>query len=263
MAEETPVVQNWRLLLVACILGLVVMVIYNFHIARVRSAGKGEDIVAYQYTRDMERGEKITLKGMEARRIPKDLAAGLGRLIRGTKNRNYAADNRVNRYVGKGDWVLWGHITGSDEDTPSGGLKKGMVAVPMTIDPLFNLGTILRIHDHVNIIGTLSVKSGRYRAYRMIKALKVLAIGGQGQSGTPTHRDRGSAERGMRSYRAITVEMKPEVSLQWANLQTYLRGSIRIELCAKRDELPEDAGMIIPELSGLTVTAAGGGAVYP
>lgn len=262
MAEKTPVVQNWRLLLVACILGLVVMLIYNFHIARVRSAGRGEYITAYQYTRDMEPGEKITQKGMEAKRIPKDLAAGLGRLFRRSE-RDYAADSRVNRYVGKGDWALWGHTTGSDEDTPSARLEKGKVAVTMTIDPEFNLGRILRVRDRVNIIGTLSVKGGRYQAYRMIKALKVLAIGGQGGSSSPTHRDRRSAESGMRSYRAITVEMKPEVSLQWANLRTYLRGDIRIELCAKRDKLPDDAGMIIPELRGLTATAAGGGAVYP
>lgn len=262
MAEETPVVQNWRLLLVACILGLVVMVIYNVHINKVRSAGKGEDIVAYQYTRDMERGEKITLKGMEARRVPKELAAGLGRLIR-RSDRDYAADSRVNRYVGKGDWALWGHITAGDAHTPSDGLEKGKVAVTMTVDPKTTPGKILRIRDRVNIIGMLSVKGGRYQAYRMIKALKVLAIGGEGRSGSPTHRDRGSAESGMRSYRAITVEMKPEVSLQWANLRTYLRGDIRIELCAKRDTLPDDAGTIIPELRGLTATAVGGGAVYP
>jgi len=250
-----PVVRNWRLLLVACVLGLVVVLIYNVHISRLKSVGKGEQITVYKYTRDMEPDEKITLKGLEAANIPKDYAKGLGRLIR-KGQRDYAANSEVNRHVGKGDWVLWGHITATDIDKPSGQLGSGMVAVTIGIDPHTSLGRILRVGDRVNVLGMLSVKGQKVQAYRIIKALKVLAIGGQGPPDSPAHSRRGASQRGVRTYRSITVEMKPEVSLQWANVRSYVRGIVSVELCSKRDRLPDDAGMIDPALGGLTESAA-------
>jgi len=250
-----PVVRNWRLLLVACVLGLVVVLIYNFHISRLKSAGKGEQTTVYKYTRDMKPGEKITLKDLEAASIPKEYAEGLGRLI--TKGElDYAAINKVNRHVSNGDWVLWGHVTPTDIDKPSGQLDIGMVAVTIGIDPHTSLGRILRVGDRVNVIGMLSVKGQKVRAYRIIKALKVLAIGGLGLPDSPAHSRRGASERGARTYRSITVEMRPEVSLQWANVRSYVRGMVYVELCSKHDRLPDEAGMIDPALGGLTESAA-------
>ena len=44
MAEQAPAIQSKRLLAVAVILGLVVVVIYNVHVDRVRKAGRGRMI---------------------------------------------------------------------------------------------------------------------------------------------------------------------------------------------------------------------------
>ena len=132
-----------------------------------------------------------------------------------------------------------------------------MGAVTMSIDQKAAPGNILRVGDRVNIIGMLSVNGGKVQAYRIIKALKVLAIGGRGMASGSTPRGRGMGDSGMRSYRSITVEMNPVVSLQWANVRSYIRGMALVELCSKRDRIPDDAGVINPALSGLTKSAAG------
>jgi len=67
----------------------------------------------------------------------------------------------------------------------------------------------------------------------------------------------------MRSYGTITVEMKrknPDVSLQWSNLQTYLRGLPFIEKGSSMLKIKGESGTIAQDLiAPFTTKTAGGG----
>ncbi len=52
MPEEAPQVRNKGLLLIAIILAIVVVVIYNVHVQNVRSSLQGQQIKLLQYTRN-------------------------------------------------------------------------------------------------------------------------------------------------------------------------------------------------------------------
>lgn len=253
MADETPNAGNWKLLLAACALGLVVVVIYNVHMQRIRSASKGETITAYRYTRDIAPGEKITAKGMEAVKIPKQHAKSLGQLI-GVDAKALAAESVVNQPVVKGYFVMWDHITEPDSQRPSNLLDPRNVGVPIQVDPNATPGRLLRVGDHVNLKAQFSV-NGQRKVYRAIEGLKVVGIGGEGMSSASAGRRFVRSGRGVRSYRTITVEMTPDVSLQWANLETHIYGKVVLELCS-RNARADSPGKIHPELEELSQRAA-------
>ena len=263
MPEEAPAVQNWRLLIVACVLGLVVMIVYNMHIAKVRRGMDTVKVVAYRYPRNIEVGEKVAEKDLERIEIPKDTAERLGGLLERREKDALAVGHPINRTVSKSNFAMTGHFTISHSSGPSVDLPKDNVNVTIPVDSKKTPGRVLRIGNHVNILGVLPTKGGgAYTTFRIIERLRVVAIGGQTERGDKMS----SAERGVRSYSTITVEMKrrnPDVSLQWNNLQTHLNGPAIIEICSSSmDPFPAGKspyGVVNKELEHLTKTAAGGG----
>lgn len=261
MPEEAPAVQNWRLLIVACVLGLVVMVVYNIHIGKVRRGLDVAMVTAYRYNRNLEIGDKVADEDLDRVEIAKKTADSIGRLLHENDKDSMAVDEKITRDVSKGDFVMWGHFTTVDSHGPASSLSKDMVQITIPVDSKKAPGRVLRIGNHVNILGMLPTKQGSFKTYRIIEWLKVVAIGGQTDRGGTA-----SAERGMRSYSTITVEMQrkePDVSLQWSNLETYLRGPAIIEICPSMH--PPKKGVagtiaidLIPFTTKAAVTSAGG-----
>jgi len=257
MPEEAPAVQNWRLLIVACVLGLVVMVVYNIHIGKVRRGLDVAMVPAFRYTRNLEVGDKLAEDDLERIEIPKKTAESIGRLLEENEKDTMAIDRTINRDVSKSDFAMTGHFTTASGNDPAASIGKGSVQVTIPVDSKRVPGRVLRIGNHVNILGMLPSKSGSdYTTYRIIEWLKVVAIGGQTDRGGSMQ----NAEAGVRNYKSITVEMKrkdPDVSLQWSNLQTHLRGPAIIEICPSR-YVPQkgSAGVINPDLVRYTTKAA-------
>ena len=67
MAEEVPVVQNWRTLIIAGVLGLVVVVIYNYHMHLVREAEHGDTVVLLQVDRHLNAGDSLKSVGQDGK----------------------------------------------------------------------------------------------------------------------------------------------------------------------------------------------------
>ena len=293
MPEEAPAVQNWRLLIVACLLGLVVMVVYNIHIGKVRRGLDVEMVTAYRYARNLEVGDKVADEDLDRIQIARKTADSIGRLLEKNEKDTLAINQTINRDVSKSDFAMTGHFTTQDAHDPAGLMGKDKVQITIAVDskkarrersckacwapgerschacwalswcPLTLLlrrcqapGRVLRIGNHVNIMGILPDKSGNYQTYRIIEWLKVTAIGGQTDRGGSMT----TAEGGVRNYKSITVEMKrkdPDVAVQWRNLETHLRGSAVIEICPSR-QIPKKgvAGVIPPGLVQFTTRAA-------
>jgi len=262
MPEEAPAVQNWRLLIFACLLGLVVMVVYNIHIGKVRAGLDVEMVTAYRYDRNLEVGDKVADEDLIRIEIPRKTAESIGRLLEENEKDTLAVNQKINRDVSKSDFAMTGHFTTENLNDSAGLIGDDKVLVTVQVDAKKAPGKVLRIGNHVNIMGMLPTKEGTYKTYRIIEWLKVVAIGGQVERGGSMS----SAEGGVRNYKSITVEMRrkePDVSMAWSNLETYLRGSAFIEICPSR-QIPSKgvAGVINPELVSFTTKAAitsGGG----
>ena len=266
MPEEAPAVQNWRLLIVACVLGLVVMVVYNLHIGKVRKGSQKEQVTAFRYSRNLDVGDVVTDDDLTRVQIAKDFAESIGRLLEENEKDTLAVNQRINRDVSKDDFATTGHFTIEESPGPAAGLDEDSVQITIPVDSKKVPGRVLRIGNHVNILGMLPSKAGPYKIYRIIEWLKVVAIGGQTDRKAASGGGRSTAESGVRTYNTITVEMRrkdPDVSLMWGNLQTYLRGPAIIEICPSRYRPKRGTeGRIAAELIPFTTKAAdvsGGG----
>ena len=260
MPEEAPAVQNWRLLVVACVLGLVVMVVYNLHISKVRRGSQKEQVTAFRYDRNLDTGDTVADEDLIRVQIPRDFAESIGRLLEEDEKDTLAVNQKISRDVSKDDFAMAGHFTTVGNPGPAEDLDKDKVQITIPVDSKKTPGRVLRIGNHVNILGMLPTKQGTYKIYRIIEWLKVVAIGGQTDRRDSSSGRSSTAERGVRSYSTITVEVKrrePDVSLQWGNLQTHLQGPAIIEICPSRFRPKKGTeGMIAADLLPFTLKAA-------
>lgn len=256
MAEQAPTIQSKRLLVVALILAGVVVVIYNVHVNRVAKAGRGKMIELLKFKRDMDYGEMITKKDIHVMEIDRLASIGLGNVVP-RRDADYVIDRMLNQSVKKEDWVKYGYVTGGERTGPAKKLGEGMVAVSLELDPQNALGDILRVYDRVNILAKLSVERKPLRTYRVIKDLRVMAIGGRGESGSVGNTGaRMRMGRMPRSYRSITVEIPEKISLQLANVLSHRAGSMWIELCRSGGTKLVDDVTINTELKSLMDTSS-------
>jgi len=261
MPEEAPAVQNWRLLIVACVLGLVVMVVYNLHIRAVTQKGQKEQITAFRYDRNLDYGDTVADEDLIRVQIPRDFAESIGRLLEEDEKDTLAVNMKINRDVSKDDFAMAGHFATSKNPGPAEDLGRNEVQITISVDPKKAPGKVLRIGNYVNILGMLPTKQGTYKMYRIMEWIKVVAIGGMTDRRSTSGGRASTAERGVRSYNTITVEVMrrdpDDVSLQWGNLETYLRGPAIIEICpSKHPPKKGMAGKIAPELIEFTKKAA-------
>ncbi len=127
----------------------------------------------------------------------------------------------------------------------------------LEIDSSESLGDILRVGDRVNILAKLSIPGKGIGTYRIIEGVKVLAVGGQGlYDEQSTKRARQFAAEGLRSYRSVTIEIDPDVSLQLSNILSYCVGNIQLELRNPSQPLPAWAGKINPAHPELVAISA-------
>ena len=258
MAEQTPAIQSKRLLMVALVLAGIVVVIYNVHITQVRKAGRGKMIDLLQFRRDMDPGETVTKKDIHVKPVDRLVYRGMGNVVT-EKDFDLVVGSVLNQSARKDDYVKYGHVTADEGGGPARKLGEGMVAVSLEIDPRNALGDILRVYDRVNILARLSVNRKQLKTFRVIRAVRVMAVGGRGEYGrTTAEGGRTRIGRLPRSYRSITVEIAEKISLQLANVLSHKAGSIGIELCRSGQTVDATAGQIAPELKSLVDQASPG-----
>ncbi len=258
MVDESPGIQNKKLLIVALGLALIVMVLYNLRISQVRRAGKGDTVTLLRYNRDIEAGEKIKESDFDIVRVDKRLVGSLGQVIERSGLEHVLDIGRLNQPVQRGLLAFWPHVTRDSRYNPAGTISKDKVAIALPLDANLIPGDIVSVGDRVNVLGMLSVEGKPFKTYRIIESVVVRTIGGKGSRVYMTPKSRGSiAERGMRMYRSITVEVSPKVSPQLYNVISHTHnGKVWIELCSGKQAIPPTAGQINPELSQLARYAA-------
>jgi len=256
--EEAPGVRNKWPLVAAVALAVIVAVIYNVHIRRVRLSARGQTVKVLRIVSDMDPGDEITRKDVIVQEVSTQLKAGLGKVvtIKNESELRAVLGYRLNRPAKRDEFLRWTHITENQADSPSQRIPIGMVGVTLDIEPRKGPGENLRVGDRINILGKISVNNGPVRFYRIIEGVKVLEVGGRGAGEKSyTGRPGRSVSEGVRSYRSIEIEVDPDVSLQLKNVLSHVQGSIHIERRNPREKLSPGPPQINPELRGLAAAA--------
>lgn len=254
VAEETPGVRNKGLLLVAALLGLVVVLIYNVHIDKVRQEGKGNLVQMLRYARDMDAGEEIEADDIVLVPVEKALTEPLADVVTSAK-RSFLIGRKVNRSANGGSWILWSHVT----ETSTGGpdvIPPGYRSVPVTVDPRNTPGNLLAVGSRVDLVATLPLEGKPPSNYLVMEYVRVLSVGGFGRPGEwATDKERYKSLRGQTSYRTINISVKEEIMLDLMNVLSHAMEPVRLVLRNQQDTEAQNAERINPLLNPLTKKA--------
>jgi Flp pilus assembly protein CpaB len=246
MPEETPQVKNKGLLLVAIVLAIVVVMIYNFHVSRIRSSLQGEQLKLLQFTRSMQAGEKITKKDIQGVFVRKDTVEQLGTVVQ-AKSESYLLGRKIRENVNPEQWVQWSYVQGGKSgDNVESRLEPGEVGITIELDNRAPIGALCRPGTRVNLIAYLHVPDMPPRFVRVIRNVKVLATGMvaiEGPSGFEVGR-----RKTTRTYRTIGLAVKRDVSPILNNIFNYAEGKVRVEVLPQATLFdPKTDGIINPD----------------
>ncbi len=257
MAEVAPDIQNKKLLVIAIVLALVVVVVYNLHVTSIRKSAVGEMVDLLVLTRDMQAGEQISAKDIKKIPMGQQVVKRLASYVTADEYNYVIGGALVNQPVVKEQILMAYHITPGALEGHK--FSPGKVQVALKLDPTLALGQILRVGNFVNVLATLSVDGGPPEAKRIIEGVRVVAIGGVGRQEIAAHRRSSSSKtEGMRSFRSITIEVDKDQSLKLANVISHARnGQVWLELRG-RPEASEVTGKVNEDLDLLAKEAAKG-----
>jgi len=200
MAEQAPGVKNKKLLLVSLVLGVLVVLIYNVHINRVRKAGEGNRVMLLKAPPGgLKAGRSVSLKELDKVWVSEDIAKALGSVIWIRKPEDFDSykDWKLSQSVEENQLLRHDHYGIVETVSPTQRIAEGMEVCPLTIDPPLSKDEMEYIHPgaRVSVIGEFG--DGRStKHYRIIEGVRVRT----------------------RTNRVIWVEVAPDVALMLADL---------------------------------------------
>jgi len=154
MAEQPPKTQSnaWQLI-VAIGLGVLVVILYNVHQARIRRAHRGEMINVLVYRQNLRAGDQLTHKALDEVELSKTAAERLQNVVQDDE-RNFLVTQTLISDVYKGNYVEWSHISGSEAARPSAGISETLYRISLPIEGVTSPGADMRPGDRINLLGT-------------------------------------------------------------------------------------------------------------
>lgn len=254
MAEEAPVVQNWKLLTVSAVLGVVVAVLHNVHMQQIRKAERGDMVTVLQVTKDLQPGEPIKGEYLLKKPVPKSVADNMGNPMF-AEAYDWAITQNVNSMVRKDSFLTYANVTKeTDKARPLNTLSAGMVAVTVPVDPRLAPQQLLRLNDHVDIMGVFTID--KTSNFMIIEGVRVIEIGGHVAKDSSA---RSPGDEGWSSFRSISIEVGPNVGIQLRNVLSHAT-SVSLQGRNPNDEFPANP-QISPQVKKLADSAAGGAPV--
>ncbi|MBI5724276.1 MAG: hypothetical protein HZA50_09990, partial [Planctomycetes bacterium] len=189
-------------------------------------------------------------KDLEPVDVPKDVQNALGEIVK-VESKEQIIDKEMLQKVEAKQFAMHWHYQKDPERERVG---KEEVAITVDLSTAGSIGNVLKIGDKVNLVGFFSIGAGQQaQACRIIGGVRVIAIGGKGESVK-----RGPNEEGATGYRQITIAVtmsgKDDVALQLRNVLTHaIGGGIMVELAGDNRK---ETGTINPQLSNLKDRAA-------
>ena len=245
--EQPPIAQNWRLLIVAFALGLVVMVVYNMHIAQVRKGSKGEMVKLLKSDRDIDPGKTIPNEAALALEVPKDLVGALGDVIPYDGRAEYVDAQKVQVRIHKDTLIRSTNFKGYEVGNNL--ISAGMVSKGLQVDPNRSGALQGREGIWVNVVLNMpNVRSGELVPVRVLKSARVVGIGDSIVE-EPSNLDSSRGRAGQSGYRKVTIELTEKMAGAMDELVNKAVGPAWLEMLANRDN--QGAPSLTPEAEKL------------
>ncbi|MEI7834947.1 MAG: hypothetical protein WCK05_00875 [Planctomycetota bacterium] len=230
--EQTPIAQNWRLLIVAFALGLVVMVVYNLHIKQVRNAGKGDLVQLMKSSQDIEPGKPLPRGAVVSVGVPKDIFPVLGDVILYKDRDAYVDAQKVQVKIREGTLVRLTNIKGFD--TEASPIGHGLVSCTLPVDTNRTPGGVLsgRAGIWVNVVANMiSVRAGEQVPVRLLRSARIIGIG-EKLVEEPGGVDTTSGRPSLSGYRKVTIELDEKMADMMYELMGKAVGPVWLEMIA-------------------------------
>lgn len=231
--------QNWRLLVVAFALGLIVMIIYNLHINQVRKAGRGNMIQLVKANQEIEAGKLVTRDMLAPVDVPMELRGLLGAkdAIEWKSVEGYAdGQKRILRKVMDGVLLRGTDFTGYEMDKSP--ITYPKVGFPLPVDPRKTPGELLTSNSRINVFASIPTgRAGQLAPTRILRNARVVGIGERAaeELADPAAKGRTSFGR----YTKVTIELTEELSEQLNRVLATSPEPPWIELMATTTTYPE------------------------
>ena len=249
MAEQTPVVQNKRLLIVALVLAALVVLLFNVYVSGVGRGDEDATVELAAFARPMRRGDKIKDGDLKAIRFPQQYTYGLPNVLEWDR-RAIAKDKFVTQTVQENEFVRFAHITPEEGSASSNLPREPNVSWSFEIDRQGSPGDILWPNSWINLVGLFTI-NGKTKAYLVIEKVRVLTVGGRGAGELGGDgAGRSSAGMGQRSYGSITIEVPPKVALELDNVKSHAIGQLWVQVL-HAGAVPNDNPKVNAELARL------------
>ncbi len=224
MAENT--VLNKKLMIVSLILAVLAVALFYLRDASQRKKYQGDVVQILQWRRDLGSGAEIS----ELDTSPVDTKSSLMNLkdVVRNDNKSMVTGQNVIRRVYKGDPVYYNDFLETARGTPADKITPGLRGFTLRVDPNYTPGDMLRVGGRVDVLGMVRLKNKPEKTYTLVQNLRVLVIGGRGpRDDEPLMSKKGRRhDPGMRVYRSITVEVKPKLAEQLADLLPRVLGKV-------------------------------------
>ena len=234
MAEDKPVVRNKGMLLLAALVGLLTVLLYNFQVQRVRQEARGETIYVMEFTRPVKADEEIDVEeDLVVREYPKQFEGGLGDVVvLANPSEKDMLRNRYMRQAAKpGDFLQYGHISSLASKLPSQNISPGMAVISVPVDRTEVPGDILRVGDYVFLYGVVALPNKKPQTHVLIRNVRVRTVGGKGLEQTEvTKAGLRLADGGQQSYRQISIEVPSDEVLLLNDVLTNVDGGVGVGL---------------------------------
>lgn len=261
MAEDKPGVKNKGLLIASVVVGLIVVLLYNYQINQVRKAGRGESVEVLAFTQSRDAGERIEKGFFKRVRVDLDFIDGLGDVINLRDNsESEIIGEKLKVRVQAGLFLRWGHIQGYQGERASATIRDGMESFTVDIDPRLAPGMMLSIGDNVALLGIVRVQGKKTGTRRIIEPVRVLAIGGV-TAKTLSGRSIRNKPTGVaqRTFRSLVIEVMPDTAVRLNNILTHVEGPIRVDvLSPNASGWGSDKPKILQELRDLPAVGGSG-----
>jgi hypothetical protein len=245
MTPSAPGLQNKKLLLVAILLGVIVAIVYNVHIGKVRDAASKTGGAKLRLLRDIRAGQKLKIDDVEQVTIPASAVDLLKDVVDGSDDR--LDDIRrmpptLNQAVSKGNWLRYEYLPTGAGGGPAAAIGKKHAAVALPVDERVVPGDILRVGGYVNLLAQLPDARGNYNTYRVVEGLLVHSIQGEGPIENPG--GVGAVSPSRSTYRTITVQAPLDLSLQLKNIESHARRNVFSVEVINPNDRPEAYGVL-------------------
>jgi Flp pilus assembly protein CpaB len=224
---ELPEGGNKKLLVAALITGAVAMGLFYAYDTMKERQYTGDRVTVLKWTRDLNAGDEIAAADVAEAEVARSEFRTLGQVLTQTDRNLVSPGKRVNRRVSRDDYISYAQLVGGGQESPSANIQKGKLGISIAVDPYFTPGSLLQVGDRADLIGLISVAGKPPRAYMLIQNLRVVGIGGRGES--PDEKLAASANRpnaAATMYRSFTVEVTEPVALKLAELLPRVQGKL-------------------------------------